>query len=389
MIAIKGGKVVLVDGSILENGTVLVEGGKIRAVGPNVEIPEDAEIINAKGKYVTPGLIDAHTHISTFNEPNWHRTRNDGNEMSGPIQAYLRGIDALNPFDFAMKEVREAGFTTCYTGPGSGNLIGGTGVAFKLRGKVADEMVIPGTEAMKMALGENPKTNYGPRDKSPMTRMGNAGVWRETLANAKNYSDRLLQVGDDRTKIGKYDFMLEALVPVVRGEMKARIHCHRADDICTAIRVAEEFGLDYTLEHATEGHLIAEYLGSKKARCVVGPLLMPPAKMELWNAIPENAQTLIDAGCMVCLTADTSSETKWLPRDVGVCMAHGLKEADAFKGVTINPAKLLGIDAIVGSLEPGKDADVAMFDGHPFSNMTRCVMTMIEGEIVYRASHKK
>ena len=383
MIAIKNGKVLQPDGSFLDNATVLVEGGQIKAVGQQGEVPADAEIVDATGKWVTPGLIDAHTHISTFNEPNWHRTRNDGNEMSGPIQSHLRGLDALNPFDYAIVPVREAGFTTCYTGPGSGNLIGGTGVAFKLRGKVADEMIIPGTEAMKMALGENAKTNYGPRDKSPMTRMGNAGVWREALANAKNYSDRLLAVGDDRTKIGKYDFELEALVPVVRGEMRCRIHAHRADDICTAIRVAEEFNLDYTIEHATEGHLIADYLGKKQVRCVVGPLLLPPAKMELWNTKPENAQTLIDAGCLVCLTADTSSETKWLRRDIGVCISYGLDEKEAFKGVTVNPAKLLGIEDKVGSLEAGKDADVVIFDGHPFSNMTKCVFTMIDGEVYH------
>ena len=190
-------------------------------------------------------------------------------------------------------------------------------------------------------------------------------------------------MGDDRTKIGKYDFELEALVPVVRGEMRCRIHAHRADDICTAIRVAEEFNLDYTIEHATEGHLIADYLGKKQVRCVVGPLLLPPAKMELWNTKPENAQTLIDAGCLVCLTADTSSETKWLRRDIGVCISYGLDEKEAFKGVTVNPAKLLGIEDKVGSLEAGKDADVVIFDGHPFSNMTKCVFTMIDGEVYH------
>ena len=280
MIAIKNGKVLQPDGSFLDNATVLVEGGQIKAVGQQVEVPADAEIVDATGKWVTPGLIDAHTHISTFNEPNWHRTRNDGNEMSGPIQSHLRGLDALNPFDYAIVPVREAGFTTCYTGPGSGNLIGGTGVAFKLRGKVADEMIIPGTEAMKMALGENAKTNYGPRDKSPMTRMGNAGVWREALANAKNYSDRLLAVGDDRTKIGKYDFELEALVPVVRGEMRCRIHAHRADDICTAIRVAEEFNLDYTIEHCTEGHLIAQQLKKEMPVINVGDTVRVHVKIK-------------------------------------------------------------------------------------------------------------
>ena len=147
--------------------------------------------------------------------------------------------------------------------------------------------------------------------------------------------------------------------------------------------MAEEFNLDYTIEHTTEGHLIADYLGKKQVRCVVGPLLLPPAKMELWNAKPENAQTLIDAGCLVCLTADTSSETKWLRRDIGVCISYGLDEKEAFKGVTVNPAKLLGIEDKVGSLEAGKDADVVIFDGHPFSNMTKCVFTMIDGEVYH------
>lgn len=385
MIAIKDGKLVMPDGTVMEKGTVLVEGGKIRAVGAGVEIPKDAEVIDAAGKWVTPGLIDAHTHISNFNEPNWHHTRNDGNEMSGPVQAHLRALDALNPCDFAINEVRNAGFTTCYTTPGSGNIICGTGVAFKFRDGVADEMIIPGTEAMKMALGENPKTNYGPKDKSPMTRMGNAAIMRETLSNAKNYSDRLKAVGDDRTKVGKYDFELEALVPLMRGEMMARIHCHRADDIATAIRIAEEFGIRFSIEHATEGYKMADFMGKRAIKCVVGPLLMPPEKQELWGAIPENAQTLFDAGCHVCLTADTSSQTKWLPRDIGICMARGLTEQNAFRGVTINPAILLGIDDKVGSLEAGKDADVAMFDGHPFSNMTHCVMTMVDGKIVHSA----
>ena len=379
MIAIKNGKVLKPDGTFMDQGTVLVEGGQIKAVGPNVEIPADAEIVDAAGKWVTPGLIDAHTHISTFNEPNWHRTRNDGNEMSGPIQAHLRGIDALNPFDFAIEQVRSAGFTTCYTGPGSGNLIGGTGVAFKLRGKVADEMRIPGTEAMKMALGENAKTNYGPKDKSPMTRMGNAALLREALAQARDYSERLKAVGDDRIKAGKYDFRLEPLVPVVRGEMRCRIHAHRADDICTAIRVSEEFGLDYTIEHATEGYKITDVLQENNVTCVVGPHLWGPGKQEIHGLSLHTPAALDEAGITVCLTADTGSQTQFLPATVGILMVNGLSEQAAFEGVTINPAKLLGVADKVGSIEVGKDADLAVFSGHPFSSLSKCLMTMIDG----------
>lgn len=382
MIALTGGKVITMAGEAIEHGTVLIDGQKIKEVGPaGMTLPEGTEVIDVTGKWVMPGLIDAHTHISTFNEPQIIRGRTDANEMSDPINAHLRGVDALNPFDYAIAPVREAGFTTCYTGPGSGNVICGTGTAFKLRGGTVQEMVIPGTTHMKMALGENPKTAYGEKGRTPMTRMGTAAVMRETLANACDYSEQLRQFEAGNGTKPKFDFKLEALVPVVRGEMKARIHCHRNDDIVTAIRVAEEFGLDFALEHATEGHRIAQYLGEKNVTCVVGPLLIGPHKMELWNAKLENAAILAEAGCNVCLTADTSSETKWLPTHIGICMAYGLSEEDAFKGVTVNPAKLLGIFDRVGSLEAGKDADLAVFDGHPFSNMTRCRLTMIDGVI--------
>ncbi len=384
MIAIKGGKVVTMAGDPIEHGVVLVDGGKIKAVGgPDLAIPQGAEVLDAAGKWVMPGLIDAHTHISTFSEPQVIRGRSDGNEMTNPINAHIRGVDALNPFDYAIEPVRTAGFTTCYTGPGSGNVICGTGTAFKLRGATVDEMVIPGTTHMKMALGENPKTAYGEKAQTPMTRMGTAGVLRETLANAWEYSDQLRAAESDPSKKPKYGFRLEALVPVVRGEMKARIHCHRNDDIVTAVRVAEEFGLDFALEHATEGPRITQYLGERKVTCVVGPLLIGPHKMELWNARLDNAAILAQAGCQVCLTADTASETKWLPMQIGACIAHGLPEELAFQGVTVNPARLLGILDRVGTLEAGKDADIAVFNGHPFSSLTLCQLTMIDGVIYH------
>lgn len=382
MLAITNGRIVTVCGDVIEKGVVLVDGGKIVAVGANVTIPEGAEIIDATGKWVTPGLIDCHTHISTFNEPRDFGSQCDGNEMTSPITAHIRGIDALNPHDSAIAAARSAGFTTCYTGPGSGNVICGTGISFKLHGKTVEDMVIPGSEQMKMALGENPKTAYGGKGQTPMTRMGTAGVLRETLANAKVYSEQLLEAeakgGEGKPK---FDFKMEALVKVVRGEMKCRIHCHRNDDIVTAIRVAEEFGLDYSLEHATEGWMIADYLGRKKATCVVGPLTTGPSKMEIWNRILETPAILDKAGVTVCLTADAGSETQWLPMHIGLCIARGLSEETAFKAVTVNAAALLGLSDRIGSIEVGKDADLAIFNGFPFSNMTRCVMTMIDGEI--------
>ncbi len=383
MIAIKCGKLNTITNGIIENAVLLIENGKIKDFGANVKIPADATVYDASQHYVMPSLIDAHTHISTFSEPTTRFGMRDGNEMSNPITPFIRAMDALNPYDFAIKKVRDAGFSTVCTLPGSANIIGGTGIVFKLRGNTAEEMMIPGTEQMKMALGENPRGVYGSEKKLPMTRMGVAGLWRQTLAEAKDYSDKLKEAETDPSKAPKFDFKLQSLVKVIRGEMKARIHCHRSDDIMTAIRVAEEFKLDYSLEHATEGYKIADVLGSKKATCVVGPLLMDPAKQELHEVSEEAAAILCKAGVNVCLTADTSSATAWLPGQIGIIIRNGLSEEDAFKSVTINPAKLIGVDKIVGSIEKGKDADIAIFDGHPFSTMTLCRFNMIDG-VVYK-----
>ena len=382
MIAIVNAKVVTVTNGTIENGTVLVENGKIAAVGNDVKVPENARIIDAKGGYLTPGFIDVHTHMSVFGEPNtMPGLQPDGNEKSSPIMPEVRAIDALNPFDPSIEQVRSAGFTTCYTGPGSSNVCGGTGVTFKLRGNTAEEMEIPGHRHMKFALGENPKRCYGTKNILPMTRMGTGAVIRKLLQEAKNYSDEILAANGDKSKMPKYDFKLEALVPVVRGEMKARIHAHRADDIMTAVRVAKEFNLDFSVEHVTEGYKITKELKENNVDCIVGPLLMGPMKMETWGCRQDTPGILNAAGINVMLTADTGSQTKFLPMHLGYCMARGLKEQDAFEGVTIRAAKFLGIGDKVGSIEVGKDADMAIFDGHPFSNMTLCKMTMIDGVI--------
>ena len=377
MIAITHGKLLTVANGTIEDGTLLIDNGKITAIGKDIAIPQGAEILDASGKWVTPGLIDAHTHISTFNEPHWMPHIGDGNEVTSPVTAQIRGIDALNPFDMAIGAARSAGFTTCYTGPGGANVIGGTGLSFKLKNAATvQEIAIEGSEMMKMALGENPKRCYGSEKKMPMTRMGTGAVLRKALFDAKQYSDALA-AGKDV----KRDFDLEALVPVVRGEMRCRIHCHRADDIVTAIRIAEEFNLDYTIEHCTEGYKILDFLKAKKAKVVIGPLLMGPQKFEIWGCRQDTPAVFEKAGIEdFCLMADDSSATKWLPVHVGIAMRNGLSFEQALKCVTINPAKLLKLDDRIGSLEVGKDADIAIFNGMPFSNLTLCEQVIIDGK---------
>lgn len=383
MIAITNGKVLTITNGTIESGTVLVEDGKIKAVGADIEIPAGAQIIDANGGFITPGLIDCHTHMCNFNEPRPNPgPRLDGNEGSDPITPQVRALDAINPDDSGIEKAMKAGFTTVYTQPGSGNVIGGTGIAMKLRGHTAEEMAIPGTEAMKFALGENPKRFHGQEQKRmPWTRMGTAALLRETLYKAKHYSDKLKAAEKDPDKAPEPNFKLDALVKVVRGEQRVRIHCHRADDIITAIRIGKEYGLDFTLEHATEGYKVKDVIAENHLTCVVGPLLMDPVKQEIWNLKLETPAILTEAGVKVCLTADTGGATAWLPMDVGLLTRRGLSQEDAMKGLTIYPAEVLNLEDRIGSLEPGKDADIAIFDGNPLSNLTLCRLTMIDGVV--------
>lgn len=305
MIAVRGGKLLTVTHGTIHSGVILIEGSRIRAVGHGFEIPSGAEVIDAAGLTVTPGLIDAHSHLGVFGEPSvW--AHDDGNETTDPVTPHLRAIDSLNPADPGIPEVLAAGITAVYTGPGSANLVGGTGMVIRTSGRTADEMVIPGTEAMKMALGENPKAVYGQEKKqAPQTRMGNAAAVREALVKAASYLDKVRWAHEDcetgkRPKLPERDVRLEALGRVLRREMKARIHAHRADDILTAIRIAEEFNLDYVIEHATEGYKIADILAEKGVPCVVGPVTMGRHKMELGEVNPANPGILGQSGGRGC-----------------------------------------------------------------------------------------
>ena len=386
-IAIKNAKLLTITQGVIEHGTIILEDGKIAALGTDLVVPADALVIDGTGKWVTPGLIDAHSHIGLFGEPSIEATA-DGNEKTGPVQSYLRGMDSLNPQDPAFPQVVAAGVTTVYTGPGSSNIIGGTGMVIKLHGRTVDEMIMPGTEGMKMALGENPKRNYGERKVIPSTRMGNAAVLREALVKARDYVEKIDRAIEEAPegkapKLPDRDLKLEMLAKVIRREQKARIHAHRADDIMTAIRIAEEFNLDYCIEHATEGYKIADILAEKSVRCVVGPLLMGPAKHELWEVRLDNVAILVEAGVKVAIQVDASSATKYLGMQTGIAVREGLPMEDAFRCITINAAEILGIADRVGSLEVGKDADVSIFDGNPLCNFTNCLYTIIDGKIIH------
>ena len=400
MIAITNGQVMTITRGTLERGTVLVEGGRIVAIGEEVEIPEDAQVYDATGKVVMPGLIDAHCHVGLFPD-GIGGEYSDGNEMTDPITPHLRALDAVHPDDPAFKELASAGVTTVLTGPGSGNLVGGQWVCLKTVPKPnVQQMVLLEPAGMKMALGENPKRVYGEQKKAPSTRMGNAAKLRAALVDAQNYTEKWrryederiryeakVQAGDKEAESPKQperDLMLEALGKVLRREMKARIHAHRADDMLTAIRIAEEFDLDLTLEHATEGYKIADILANKGIPVTAGPILFSRVKYELKDMTPKNPGMMAKAGVKVAIQTDEMSAVKYLPINAALAVREGMPEEEALKAITINPAEIIGVADRVGSLEVGKDADIVVFSGHPFDYRSVAELVLVDGQVAYR-----
>ena len=348
-----------------------------------------------------PGLIDAHTHVGIFGDGiGWDHA--DGNEMTDPVTPHLRALDAVHPEDIAFKDLLEAGVTTVLTGPGSANLIGGQWICIKtIPTSNIDEMVLLEPAGMKMALGENPRRVYGGmQKKSPATRMGNAALLRAALVDAQNYRDKWgkyeteLAVfhqkafeGDDDVKEPKApgrDLKMEALVKVLNRELKARVHAHRADDMLTAIRIAEEFHLDLTLEHATEGYKIAKLLAEKGIPVTVGPILFSRAKLELREMTPKNPGILAKAGVKVAIQTDEGSAVKYLAINAALAVREGMPEDEALKAITINAAEIIGVEDRIGSLEVGKDADIVVFSGHPFDYRTLPELVMVNGIVQYK-----
>lgn len=360
---------------------ILLAGGKIAGIGTDLTAPEDAEIFDADGLDVYPGFVDAHTHIGLDGYGIGYEGC-DYNEMNDIWTPQLRAIDGINPRDPSLAIARKAGVTCVCTGPGSANVLGGTFLAMKTVGDRIDNMIVKDPVAMKCAFGENPKRCY--RDKCDSTRMSTAAFLRGALMQAKDYGARKQAANGDVTKMPAYNQKLEALLPVLSGEIPLKAHAHQANDIFTALRIAHEFGLRITLEHVTEGHLIVDELAKEKdVPMAVGPSLTHASKFELQNKSWATPGVLAKAGCHVSIITDNSViPQQYLPLCAGMAVKAGMDEFDALKAITINPAEHIGVADRVGSLEVGKDADVVVTAGCPFEVMTETRAVFIDGNRV-------
>ena len=383
MLLIKNGYVKTMVGDDIENGCVLIgDDGKIIAVSKDIEAPENAEVIDAEGRLVTPGCVDAHCHIGLHNEAVGWEGR-DYNEMIEPITPHMRAIDSINPMDESLPLAVRGGVTTACTGPGSANVIGGTFVAIKLVGNRVDNMIVKDPIAMKCAFGENPKRCYGQAmKKSPSTRMATAALLRETLFKTKRYlADK------EEGKNPAFDMKLEAMIPVIKGELPLKAHAHRADDIFTSIRIAKEFGVKLTLDHCTEGALIADELAKEGYSAFVGPSFGSKSKIELLNKSFETPAVLHKAGVPISIITDAPViPLQYLPMCAALACNAGLCKEEAWKAITINPATQIGIADRVGSLEVGKDGDVIIWTADPMETVgSEAYIAIVDGKIAYKA----
>ncbi len=362
------GTVHTMDGPVIKNGYVAVKGSKIAQAGPMEDCPKswEGEVFDAQGGHICPGFIDAHCHLGMFGDALGFES-DDGNEETDPCTPHLRAIDGVNPLDRCFTEARAAGVTTVLTGPGSANPVSGQFAALKTDGRWVDAMVVRAPAAMKLALGENPKQVYHDRDETPVTRMATAAIIRENLRKAVEYGEKLDKATrDEDTDPPDYDAKLEALLPVVRGELPVHIHAHRADDIATGVRIAKEFGLRCVIVHGTEGHLIPDLLAREKIPVITGPALGDRSKPELANMTLENPAILWKAGVRFAICTDHPEvPIQYLPLCAALAVKGGLDPEEALAAITVTAARIAGLDGALGSLAPGREADIVVTDRHP------------------------
>ena len=377
-------KIMTMEDAVIDCGYIQIKEDKIIAVGDMNSAPQDEEILDLQGKTVYPGFIDAHCHMGMAEE-GLDFEGDDLNEMTDPVSPHLRGLDAINPVNKSFPEAVDAGITTVVTGPGSANAISGQFCAIKTYGKRVDKMILREPVAMKFALGENPKKVYNDKSETPMTRMATAALIREELSKAKRYLEDVQRAEEDPEENDppEFDAKKEALIPVLKREVKAHIHCHRSDDIFTAVRLAEEFGLDYVLIHCTEGHLIVDELKEIGAPVVNGPLMCTRSKPELLNASDKTPGVLSKAGVQVAICTDYNVIPIWmLPITAGYAVREGMDYGEALKAITINPARICGIEDRVGSIKVGKDADLLVYAQDPLTLAAKPDMVFINGKQV-------
>lgn len=368
------------DGKVYKKD-ILIINGKINKVQKDITWDDDnIEIIDVGENYVLPGMIDCHTHLGIIEEASG-KIGIDNNEISEPVTPQLRGIDAINPMDIAFWDAVKSGVTSVMSGPGSNNAVGGLSTAIKTHGTIIDKMILRDPVGLKIALGENPISTYGIDKKCPVTRMGTTSLIRELFMRAQDYMDL-----KERNKITERDIKLEAVIPVLKGEISLRAHAHRADDIITAIRIAEEFGISkLVVEHGTEANLIKDYLKEKKVAVAFGPMLTPRIKMELKKRNYYSAIELVEAGVKVALITDHPYNSIDQLRTITIlAMTEGLSVQDALKCITIHPSEILECDNKIGKLEEGYDADLAIYSDYPFDINTKVIMTVINGDIVFK-----
>jgi len=391
--AIVGGRVVPVEGEPIEGGTVLLRDGKIAAVeGPGFTVPDGADVVDAAGKWVLPGFIDAHAHVGVSEEgQGW--AGQDTNERTAPVTAQVRALDAINPADLGFRDAISGGVLAVNVNPGSANPIGGQTVAIRCWGRTVDEMVLREPAGVKSALGENPKRVYGERNETPATRLGTAAVIRSAFVAAQNYQAKLAAATDGSADSGapaERDLKLEALSRVLRREIPWRQHCHRADDIATAMRMAREFGYDLVIDHGTEAYLLADQIAAASIPVIIGPLFTSRSKVELRNRSLANPGRLAAAGVTIAITTDHPVvPIHFLIHQATLAVKEGLDPVTALRAVTIHPAHIIGCADRIGSLTAGKDADLVIWSGDPLDVMSRAERAYVSGREIYRYDYDR
>lgn len=369
---------------VIENGYILTANGKFVEIGDMSTLPaSNDEITDLGGGIVLPGLIDSHCHVGMW-EDGLGFEGDDGNEETDPITPQVRAIDAVNPFDYCFEEALKAGITTIATGPGSANPIAGQWCAIKTSGTVIEDMIVKAPVGMKFALGENPKTTYHGKSQAPVTRMAITSLIRESLKKAQKYMQDMHEATeDDDVDEPDFDMQCEALIPVLKREIKAFFHCHRADDIATAIRISKEFNLDYVIVHGTEGYKVVDLLKREGSPVITGPIICDRSKPELKGLTPKNTGILANAGVTTAICTDHPViPIQYLTLSAGICIGEGLSLNDALRGVTIEAARICGIEDKVGSIEKGKDADFVVYNDNPFSGYIKPAMVVLNGNRV-------
>ena len=387
-----GGLIKTMAGRDIRDGCIRIQDGKIAEIGRRGEAafhPAPHErVIEVREGLIMPGIIESHCHMGITEEKKGMEG-DDCNETVEPLTPYLRAVDAINTMDAAFDDAVRAGITSAMIGPGSSNVAGGQFAFLKTRGGRVDDIVVKAPAAMKVAFGENPKVNYSGQNKSPSTRMAIAAMLREELTKAVSYA-RQKKTAADKGEDFQEDFRMECWLPVLRREIPLKAHVHRVDDIFTAIRIAREFNLKMTLDHCSEGHMIAKELAEEGFPAIVGPDLASRNKIEVQNMAFKTVGVLNQAGVMTAVTTDHPvSLIQSLPLCAGLAVKSGLSLEEGYKAITIHPAIICGVDHRVGSLEVGKDADIAIFTGNPMEVFTRTLYTIIDGQVVYEAGREQ